>query len=58
MFKPMYKMDIWQNDDSKVCLVNKIVDPNNKMSNLFFKLMGHPHLMALEHAATIVANAN
>jgi hypothetical protein len=38
--------------------VSKIVDPINKRSNLLFKLLGHPYLVALEQVATIASNVN
>jgi hypothetical protein len=47
-----------QNDDNEVCFVKKTMDPNNKRSNFLFKLMGHPHLVALEHTTTIASNAD
>jgi hypothetical protein len=54
----MYKRDIWQSDDDKVCLVNKTMDPNNKRNNLLFKLLGHSRLVALEHVTIITSNAD
>jgi hypothetical protein len=47
-----------QNDDNEVCFVKKTMDPNNKRTNLLFKLMGHPHLVALEHTATIASDVD